>query len=67
MDWSERFDRLQFNDDFRLNQKIQPLATFELHILVHNGHRLLAFELDPLKDKLSREAFFTCRLKQARA
>jgi hypothetical protein len=67
VDRSNQFNGLKLDDYSRLDQKVQPLATFEFHILVYDRHRLLAFELDPLKDKLSREAFFTCRLKQARA
>jgi hypothetical protein len=67
MNWCKILDRLKFDDDPVINQKIDAITTIEFHISVDQRKRFLTLKRDSTMLEIVRQTFFVCRLQQARS
>ena len=64
MDWQNSLDCLKFDNNFILNEKIQPISKINANAIVAHGQRELRFETQPPFPKFVSQAHFVCALEK---
>jgi hypothetical protein len=65
MHWQQVFDRLDFEDEFLLNDDIGPKSGLKRNTFVNDGHRNLAGESDSRLMEFEAEALLINRFQQS--
>src|SRR5215831_19481380 len=62
----DRLDRFHFDNDLRLNEKIDPIADFQLHAIEDDGKSDLAVDSQPSLAQQMGKASLVSTLEQSR-
>ncbi len=66
MDWQNSFDCLEFDNNFILDEKVQPVSKVNAHTIVADGKRELRFDTQPPFPKLMSKAYLVRTLEKTR-
>jgi len=64
VDWQNSLDCLKFDNNFILNEKIQPISKINANAIVAHGQRELRFDTQPPFPKFVSQAHFVCALEK---
>ena len=66
MNWQNSFDCLEFDNNFILDEKIQPISEVNAHSIVAHGQRELRFDTKPPFPQFMSKAYLVGTLEKTR-